>query len=87
MVFKGIRASLAKKPISVIFQGGGRSGTPVPPLDPHMTAVAAAHLSTNLSTIFVVVSLLLLEARDFNATSLSTYDFSTLYITLPHNLI
>ena len=28
-----------------------------------------------------------LKARDFNATSLSTYDFSTLYITLPHNLI
>ena len=28
-----------------------------------------------------------LKARDFNATSLSTYDFSTLDITLPHNLI
>ena len=28
-----------------------------------------------------------LTARDFNATSLSTYDFSTLYTTLPHNLI
>ena len=28
-----------------------------------------------------------LKARDFNASSLSTYDFSTLYITLPHNLI
>ena len=28
-----------------------------------------------------------LKARDFNATSSSTYDFSTLYITLPHNLI
>ena len=28
-----------------------------------------------------------LEARDFNATSLSTYDLSTLYTTLPHNLI
>ena len=26
-------------------------------------------------------------ARDFNATSLSTYNFSTLYTTLPHNLI
>ena len=24
---------------------------------------------------------------DFNATSLSTYDFSTLYTTLPHNSI
>ena len=28
-----------------------------------------------------------LKARDFNATSLSTYDFFTLYTTLPHNLI
>ena len=28
-----------------------------------------------------------LKARDFNATSLSTYEFSTLYTTLPHNLI
>ena len=28
-----------------------------------------------------------LKARDFNATSLSTYDISTLYTTLPHNLI
>ena len=27
------------------------------------------------------------KARDFNATSLSTYDFSTLYTTLPHDLI
>ena len=27
------------------------------------------------------------KARDFNATNLSTYDFSTLYTTLPHNLI
>ena len=31
--------------------------------------------------------LLKIKARDFNATSLSTYDFSTLYTTLPHNLI
>ena len=28
-----------------------------------------------------------LKARDFNATSLSTYKFSTLYTTLPHNFI
>ena len=28
-----------------------------------------------------------LKARDFNATSLSTYDCSILYTTLPHNLI
>ena len=28
-----------------------------------------------------------LKARDFNATILSTYDFSTLYTSLPHNLI
>ena len=36
----------------------------------------------NSSEIFDI-----LKARDFNATSLSTYDFSTLYTTLPHNLI
>ena len=28
-----------------------------------------------------------LKSRGFRATSLSTYDFSTFYITLPHNLI
>ena len=28
-----------------------------------------------------------LKSRRFRATSLSTYDFSTLYTTLPHNLI
>ena len=28
-----------------------------------------------------------LQCRGFRATSLSTYDFSTLYTTLPHNLI
>ena len=28
-----------------------------------------------------------LKARDFNANSLSTYDFSTLYNILPHILI
>ena len=28
-----------------------------------------------------------LKCRWFRATSLSTYDFSTLYTTLPHNLI
>ena len=28
-----------------------------------------------------------LKARGFNATSMSIYDFSTLYTTLPHNLI
>ena len=27
------------------------------------------------------------KSRDFRATNLSTYDFSTLYTTLPHNLI
>ena len=27
------------------------------------------------------------KCRDFNATSLSTYNFSTLYTTLPHTLI
>ena len=31
--------------------------------------------------------LIKLKARDFNATSLYTYDVSTLYIPFPHNLI
>ena len=29
----------------------------------------------------------ILKARDFNATNLSTYEFSTLCTTLPHNII
>ena len=29
----------------------------------------------------------ILKSRGFRASSLSTYDFSTLYTTLPHNLI
>ena len=28
-----------------------------------------------------------LKSEGFRATSLSTYDFSTLYTTLPHNLV
>ena len=28
-----------------------------------------------------------LKSRGFRASSLSTYDFSTLYATLPHNLV
>ena len=28
-----------------------------------------------------------LKARDYNATSLSTYDFSTFYTTVPHHLV
>ena len=30
---------------------------------------------------------ILVKSRGFRATSLSTYDFSTLYTTLPHSLI
>ena len=37
--------------------------------------------------VYSVETLDKLKARYFNATSLSTYDFSTLYTTLPHNLI
>ena len=40
-----------------------------------------------LRTVCISKILDKLKARDFNATSLSTYDFSTLYTTLPHNLI
>ena len=37
-IFQGIRICIAIKPyISVIFQG--RSGPPVPPLDPHMATI------------------------------------------------
>ena len=37
MVLQGIRTNIAKKPyIFVIFQRGGGSGPPVPPLDPRM---------------------------------------------------
>ena len=38
VVLQGIRTNIAKRPyIFVIFQrGGGGSGPPVPPLDPHM---------------------------------------------------
>ena len=41
-----------------------------------------------MKTKSVVISLLNLDALTISrATSLSTYDFSTLYTTLPHNLI
>ena len=40
-----------------------------------------------VKTYFGLSKIHKLKARDFNATSLSTHDFSTLYTTLPHNLI
>ena len=46
-------------------------------LEPTATLSRVKHSTTALP----------LKARDFNETSLSTYDFSTLYTTLPHNLI
>ena len=36
---------------------------------------------------FTILLLDKLKARNFNATSLSTYDCSSLYIILPHNLM
>ena len=36
---------------------------------------------------FPILLLDKLRARNFNATSLSTYDCSSLYITLPHNVM
>ena len=39
-----------------------------------------------VKTYFGLLILDKLKARDFNATSLSAYDFSTLYTTLPHYL-
>ena len=44
-------------------------------------------VKAGLTSDSVMVSTLRLKARDFNVTSLSTYDFSTLYTTLPHSLI
>ena len=35
----------------------------------------------------IITTLNKLKSRGFRASSLSTYDFSTLYTTLPHNLI
>ena len=44
-------------------------------------------VKTYFGLLKIQVKLEKLKARDFKATSLSTYDFSTLYTTLPHNLI
>ena len=44
-------------------------------------------VKAGLTSDSVMVSTLRLKARDFNVTSLSIYDFSTLYTTLPHSLI
>ena len=41
----------------------------------------------NSGEILDKYSLTIFKARDFNATGLSTYHFSTLYTTLPHDLI
>ena len=40
-----------------------------------------------IESISALFPLSYFKARDFNATSMSTYDFATLYTTLPHNLI
>ena len=49
VVLQGIRTNIAKKPyVFVIFQGGGGSGPPVPPLDSHMfITVFHLHLPLN----------------------------------------
>ena len=39
------------------------------------------------NTYFGLLKIDKLKARDFNATIFFTFDFSTLYFTLPHNLI
>ena len=44
-------------------------------------------VKTYFGLLKIQVKLDKLKTRDFKATSLSTYDFSTLYTTLPHNLI
>ena len=49
LVFQGTQTSIAiKKPyIFVIFQGGGRSGPPVPPLDPCICLIETHPMSTH----------------------------------------
>ena len=43
------------------------------------------HIFLSIKTSCEVINKL--KSRGFRASSLSTYDFSTLYITFPHNLI
>ena len=52
-----------------------------------MSDVPFMIVKAGLTSDSVMVSTLRLKARDFNVTSLSTYDFSTLNTTLPHSLI
>ena len=49
--------------------------------------VALFHFLFFILFLFLTRKFLQLLNGDFNATSLFTYDFSTLYTTLPHNLI
>ena len=47
--------------------------------------VLSPHVNIHCGELFA--KLHLEDFRGFRATSLSTYDFSTLYTTMPHNLI
>ena len=52
-----------------------------------LSSIVKRYMRDPVKTYFGLLILDKLKARDFNATSLSSYDFSTLYTTLPHNLI
>ena len=52
-----------------------------------MSVLYITHVTIIKFTYLLTYLLNKLKSRGFRATSLSTYDFSTLYTTLPHNLI
>ena len=53
-----------------------------------LSNIVKRYMRDPVKTYFVLLKFLdKLKARDFNATSLSTYDFSTLNTTLLHKLI
>ena len=53
-----------------------------------LSSIVKRYMRDPVKTYFGLLKIQVkLKARDFNATSLSTYDFSTLYTTLPHNSI
>ena len=94
MIYQGICTRIAKKTcIFVIFQGG--SGSPVPPLDPHMSSMMRYHLQDfSMSEHLQVINLLhisLVYQRNFYVTLKWTIIIFIKILTLlfqgmmPHN--
>ena len=52
-----------------------------------LSSIVKRYMRDPIKNYFGLLKIHKLKARDFNATSLSTHDFSTFYTTLPHNLI